>query len=273
MKKRFTLLTALMLTMALVIGSAVVSVDAASASYDAPSSAACYVANWDSAGNTVWEYSEADTYNYNSKGNLVSIGKVKSKWKYKGKKASKVTTGSKKTGGRSVATYKKGKLKTIKYTLYKRSGKRAGSATETFKYNKKGWISRINGKKGTKYTAKYSYKYHKNGLPKSITEKFTAYGSTMKATAYFDQSGLVTTLSTKNEKNTFKYEKDASGRVTSKTIYLDGDPMYKIVYSYNGSKANKKTYFGVMNLGLIAGDAAGGAVRDVIPAAFPMLAK
>lgn len=267
MKKLLSLFTALTVALTMIIGTAVISVDAASPKYEVPVKAVSYY-NDSAEGQPVWKQDSSESYKYNSKGNLIKKGKIKSTWKYKKKKAVKVTTGSKKTRARAVATYKKGKLKKATMTMYSKKGKSLGSGTETYKY-KKGWITKITGKKGkAKYTFSYKYKFYANGMPKAITMKSKAYGTTFTNKFSFNDKGLLTGNKTEGIKETYSYQYDNMGRVVERIQYVDGDPMYRVVYTYNGTKTDKKTYFGIVN-----GFEVSGAVRDVVPSEFPMLAK
>ena len=282
MRKRIiSLVTAVTVIMTMVIATAVVSVDAGT-SYEVP----VKITEWsdvsDGTGTPKWEVGSTQTFKYDAKGNVKSTSvvvynekgkvsgkwKVPVKWKYKGKKPVKVTAGGKKFKMAGVGTYNKGKLKKGVFKYYKK-GKAKTFATETYSY-KKGWISKVSGKKGnTKYTVTYSNTFYGNGMPKKMKVSEKAYGETFRKTIKFNKKGLVTSSKGKEFSETVKYTYDSEGRVTEALIADDGFVLYRATYTYNGTKTSKKkVYAGIMNQYFIDH-----AVKDAVPVPNPYLAK
>jgi len=266
MKKR---IISLLAVLTLLIASSVITVNAESHAYDLPSKVISYSNDSDSFGGTpVWERSSTQVLKYNSNGDLIKNDSVVSKWTYSGKKASRVTTGSKASGCQAVATYKKGKLNKTVFNIYKKSTK-LGTGTETFKY-KNGWISSINGDiLGSKYKMTYTYKFYSNKMPKKLTIRERAYGETLTYNLTFNKKGLIKTSKSKYDNTTFTYKYDKLGRVSESVISVDGEPMYRNVYKYGSAKAKtRKAYVGIMNYDFIYN-----AAVDAVPSQYPVLAK
>lgn len=269
MRKRIiSLVTALAVVMTMVIASAVVTVNAAGAAYSVPVKVDHYYDDSDGTNTPVWKLDYSEQITYDAFGNVTSINNVARKWSYKGSKPAKVVTGGKAAGMVGTGTYKKGKLKKSVYKVFVK-GKKKSLATETYKY-KKGWISKISGKKGKKkYTVTYSNKFYGNGMPKSITSTAKVAGGKYKTVLSFNDKGLVTVSKSKYDKMTVAYTYDSAGRAIEKVVYSDGFPMYRSVYTYNGTMTtNKKAYVGIMN-----DEFATHAVKDGLPMISPYLAK
>lgn len=279
MQKRKTISLALIaaLIVTMFVGVSAEPVNAASKKYEVPDKVICYsneaTEDVDSIEKAVWKKADTSTYKYNKKGFCTAQGKVKTKWKLKGSKPVTSKTGSKKYGGIGKASYKKGKLKKISFTVYNKKGKSIGKVTEKYSTAKssKGWIAKITGNKlGTKYSISYKYKFYSNGMPKTIKETEKAYGEKYVKTFSFNNKGLITKIKSKYESVTFQY-KYSGDRVTERYIYADGFLMNKEVFVYSGKTTkNKKTYVGVMSNSCMDSFS---AARDVLPQPYPWLAK
>lgn len=268
-KKLIALFTSVILMMTMIIGSSVVFADAAT-KYDVPVKATYYTnenigTDEADADNVEWKYGGSESYRYNSKGDLIKSGAVKSEWTYKKGKAVNVITGSKKLGERSAAVYKKGRISTSVFRLYNKKGKVTDKVNETFSYNNKEWISKYVEKTG-RHTRihRYSYKFYSNGMPKSITLSVKYDKKTVRAAkTTFNKKGLVKTINDTGDLEECVYTYDKKGRVKERIEKWEGIPMNKTVFTYgNATTKNKKTYIGVMN-----GTFMNGAVRDAIPCA------
>lgn len=275
MRKRriMALLTAFAVTFAMVITVSTAQVNAAKTKYEVPSKAIVYSNDFVGADPTMdnakWEKGDVEKYDY-KKGFVTRFDKLKCKWTINKKgKPTKVRAGSKKFGASSTGTYKNGKLSSVAFRMYNKKGTLVGKTNETYKY-KKGWVSKVSGSiNGYSYTASYTYRFYKNGVPRKVTETFKAYGDTTKQIYYFNKKGLITKIRYNDFITTFKYKYDDAGRVIEKITLDDDMPVYKTVYKYDGKTTkDRKTYMAIMN-----SPDFDGAVRDVLPSAYPLLAK
>lgn len=267
MKKRLmALITTVALMMTMIIASAAVTVNAAS-SYEVPVKAIWYY-NSSGGDDPVWVKTDANKYKYNTRGNLANAFMYKLTWKYKGKNPVSVTTGSKKAGAVYKATYKKGKISKASVKYYNDKGKLAESGTATFKYRKNWIIKYTENLNGTRYVAAYSYKFYKNGMPKTLTVTTSSGSKPYKTVVTLNKKGLVTRTADKYGAFTHDYRYDKAGRVIEMITSADGRPVYRAVYKYNGKKSDRKTYIGIMS-----DNALYGAVRDVMPFSRGMLSK
>jgi hypothetical protein len=278
LKKRLvslTLAAALVLTM--FAGVSAIPVNAASGKYELPVKVITYyneaTENLGSLENAVWKKQGTETYKYNKLGYCTECRKIKTKWTLKGSKRVKAKTGSKKSCGVSRSTYRKGKLKSVSFKIYSPKGKLLGRVSEKYKTTKssKGWITRLTGNKaGTKYTVTYKYKFHSNGMPKTIKETEKAYGKKYTKTYSFNSNGLITRVKSKDETVTFQYKYE-NGRVSERIVSTDGMIFCKDVFVYDGvSTKDKKTFLGIMSISNLTECT---AVRDALPQDFPWLAK
>ena len=277
-KRRFVAMAlAFALVFSMFVGISTEPVSAATKKYEVPDKVIHYsneaTEDFESVENAVWKKMDADAFKYNKKG-YVTKHYWNTKWTLKGSKRVKAKSGSKKQGCVSKSTYKKGKLKTITFTMYNKKGKSIGKGTETDSTSKssKGWITKISGKKGSaKYTVTYRYKFYSNGLPKTIKETEKAYGGKYVRTYSFNSKGLVTKVKSKDmtTKYTYKYE---GGKVVERYVYMDGFLMYRDKFVYSGKKTkDKKTFVGTINANDM--EDVSSFVRDALAPAWPWLAK
>lgn len=211
-----------------------------------------------------WKKSvEKTSYKYNKRKDPIKMKGVsfmgqpfttKLKWTYKkGKRAKMVEVpiykSSKKSkmkahyGDREEFTYKKNRR--VHLNSYQ-EGKL--NYSEKYLYNKKGYI-------------KGKYKYHKNGLPKKISNITLAivkdhidgtYADKDDATYYCNKKGLITKIyNGRAAKQAIKYKYDKKGRVKELILIYDAkDPnfiKYKIKYKYTNIKIDKIRYAKMIN--------------------------
>lgn len=276
MRKRriMALLTTFTVTFAMVITVSTAQVNAAKTKYEVPSKAIEYSNDFVGADPTMdnakWEKGDVEKFEYNKKGFVTKYDNLKYKWTINKKgKPTKVRAGSKKFGASSVGTYKNGKLKSNLFRVYNKKGSLVGKYNETYGYTK-GWVSKVSGKiNGYSYSASYKYTFYKNGVPKKMTQKFKAYGETDKSVYYFNKKGLITKIKYDDFVIKYKYKYDDAGRVIEKIMLDDDMPLNKTIYRYDGKTTKDlKTYMAVMN-----SPDFDGAMRDVMPAVYPLLAK
>lgn len=279
-KRRYiSLILVFALVLSMFVGLSNAQVSAASTKYEVPSKVVHYSNeaedDLESVDKAVWKKAGSDSFKYNAKGYVTAQGKWKTKWALKGSKRVKAKTGSKTLRAVAKSVYKKGKLTSIAFTQYNKKGKVVGKGTEKYSRTKasKGWIAKIAGNKGgTKYTITYTYKFHSNGMPKTIKEVEKAYGGKFATIYSFNDKGLVTKVKTKYETTTFKYKYDENGRAAERYTYTDGMLMFKDVLVYSGdSTTEKKTFVGAINTNNMCNVSS--FVRDALAPSYPWLAK
>ena len=277
-KRRFVAMAlAFALVFSMFVGISTEPVSAATKKYEVPDKVIHYsneaTEDFESVENAVWKKMDADAFKYNKKG-YVTKHYWNTKWTLKGSKRVKAKSGSKKQGCISKSTYKKGKLKTITFTMYNKKGKSIGKGTEKYSTSKssKGWIAKISGNKaGTKYTITYKYKFYSNGMPKTIKETERDRGGKFVKTYSFNSKGFITKIKTKDVTIKFSY-KYKNGKVVERYGYEDGFLMCKDKFVYNGKTTkDKKTYVGTINANGM--DYVSSFARDALPPAWPWLAK
>ena len=273
-KRIMALFTTFALTFMLVITVSTAQVNAAKTKYEVPSKTIEYndeyVGADPSLDTAVWKKGGSIKFDYNKKDFVTKYDALKYKWTINKKgKPTKVKAGSKEFGASSTGTYKNGRLSSAVFRMYSKKGALTGKSSETYKY-KKGWVSKVSGNiNGYSYSASYTYKFYNSGVPKKVTETFKAYGETTKQIYYFNKKGLLTKVKYDGFSMKFKYKYDDAGRVIEKISLDDGMPIYRTVYKYDGKTTKDlKTYMAVMN-----SPDFDGAVRDVLPSAYPLLAK
>ena len=189
-------------------------------------------------------------YKYSKYGHVVSedngYGKTVYNWKYKKKKPVSVTTGSKNNSMFFKKTYgKKGRLKSKTEYWYDNSGKGMVTGESKYAYNKKGWIKKCTrvDSSGNVFISNYTYKFHRNGFPKTITYT-SKYG---KKTIEVNDKGLITNNGTK-----YEYTYDKKGRPVMCVIKtMNSGRVYsedRLYFYYSKAKTtDKKAYFAAMN--------------------------
>ncbi len=252
MRSKLNRILSLLLVLALsavIVIPATESVNAASGkSYYLPQKATSYI--WTDDG---WSKGYYYNFTYNSKGDIIKFktdvgftGTTTIKWTYRknGKPQKAVVR------NRNYSDY----TTTIKYN---KSGKalslstfRAGDGefrdvtwTKKYAYNKKGYVYRIKSDIES-LRARYTIKYHSNGLPSTIKRG--------KVTAKYNKKGLLTEVIYSNAKELYTYTYDSKGRIKSVISYFinkegEKNEETKTVYTYGKAKtSNKKKYIALI---------------------------
>ncbi len=172
------------------------------------------------------DYKSVSTYKYNSRGQQTSSitkvnGKVTSKYTNKYDKKGNILEATDYYNGtimsKSIHSYSKGRVKTIKYYNYD-NGKKILASSSHYSYNKKGYISKVvhKGADGkTLSTAKYTYKF-KGGRISQETIKYTGDMNSTHVTKYYS-NGIIKSESYKNKNYKYSNSYNKKGMLTKST--------------------------------------------------------